>query len=101
MRHPGKQAHHESSVWLQDCEIAAPYDNPATEAMMASPREVPARAGNHARCPLDLNAGAAACRSNQRQVLWAPAFAAATMWAWKMWAWKHGLAISAPEARER
>jgi uncharacterized MAPEG superfamily protein len=35
MRHPGKLAHHESSVCLQDCEIAAPYDNQATEAMMA------------------------------------------------------------------
>jgi hypothetical protein len=44
MRHPGKQAHHESSVCLQDCEIAAPYDNQATEAMMASPGEVPASA---------------------------------------------------------
>src|SRR5450432_2316498 len=47
MRHPGEQAHHESCVCLQDCEIAAPYDNRATEAMMASPREVPASAGNH------------------------------------------------------
>jgi hypothetical protein len=33
----GKQPHRESSVCLQDCEIAAPYDSRATEAMMASP----------------------------------------------------------------
>src|SRR5713226_9099656 len=78
MRHPGKQAHHESSVCLQDCEIAAPYDNQATEAMMASPRVVPANAGIHTACRIDLNDGAEAFRNNQRQGLWAPAFARAT-----------------------
>ena len=83
MRHPGKQAHHESSVCLQDCEIAAPYDSRATEAMMASPREVPANAGNHAPCAIDLNDGAAAFRNKPRQGLWAPACAGATAWAWK------------------
>jgi hypothetical protein len=83
MRHPGEQAHHESSVRLQDCEIAAPYDNQATEAMMASPREVPASAGNHARRPVDLNDGAAAFRNNRRQGSWAPAFAGATVRVWK------------------
>ena len=95
MLHPGKQAHHESCVCLQDCEIAAPYDSRATEAMMASPREVPANAGNHAPCAIDLNDGAEALRNNQRQGLWAPAFAAATVRAWK-----HGFAISPPETRE-
>src|SRR5713101_9735943 len=95
MRHPGKQAHHESSVCPQDCEIAAPYDNQATEVMMASPRVVPANAGIHTPCPIDLNDGAEAFRNNQRQGLWAPAFAGATVWAWK-----HSFAISPPETRE-
>jgi hypothetical protein len=40
-------------------------------------------------CAIDLNDGTEAFRNNQRQGLWAPAFAGATAWAWK-----HGFAIS-------